>query len=93
MKERSFEMAILGILFIIIIFCAIILGLIFDLCDDSSSEKLAEKEKELSKLRYDDLAKEGRYLKFKEKYEFRERLAKELKIGREGEEGNGRFFK
>lgn len=86
-------MAILGSLFIIIIFCAIILGPIFDFYDDSSSEKLAEKEKELSKLRYDDPAKEGRYCKFKEKYEFQERLAKELKIEREGEEGNGRFFK
>lgn len=86
-------MAILDILFIIIICCAIILGAIFDFYDDSSSEKLAEKEKELSKLRYDDPVKEGRYRKFKEKYEFQERLAKELKIEREGEEGNGRFFK
>ena len=86
-------MAILGILFIIIMCCAIILGAIFDSCDASSSEKLTEKKKELSKLRYDDLAKEERYLKFKEKYEFQERLAKELKIEREGKEGNGRFFK
>ena len=86
-------MAILGSLFIIIIFCAIILAPIFDLCDASSSEKLAEKEKEPSKLRYDDPAKEERYCKFKEKHEFQERLAKELKIEREGEEGNGRFFK
>ena len=86
-------MAILGILFIIIICCAIILGAIFDSCDASSSEKLAEKEKELSKLHYDDLAKERRYRKFKEKYEFQERLVKERKIEREGEKGNGRFFK
>lgn len=68
-------------------------GAIFDLCDDSSSEKLTGKEKELSKLRYDDLAKEKRYLEFKEEYEFQERLVKEWKIERGGKEGNGRFFK
>ena len=86
-------MAILGILFIMFIFCAIILGAIYDSCDASSSEELTEKEKELSKLRYDDFAKEVRYLEFKEMCEFQYRLAKELKIEREGEEGNGRFFK
>ena len=87
-------MVILGSLFIIIIIsCAIILWAIFDFCYASSLEKLAEKEKERSKLRYDDLAKEIRYLEFKEMYEFQERLAKELKIEKEGEEGNGRFFK
>ena len=39
-----------------------------------------KEEKELSELRYDDPAKEGRYRKFKEKYEFQERLRKEVEI-------------
>ena len=71
-------MAILGILFIIIICCGIILGAIFDTYDTPTD--LTEKEKELLELRYDDPAKEGRYRKFRERYEFQERLAKEREI-------------
>ena len=68
-------------LFFIIMFDLIILGFIpNDL--DTPSEKLTEKEKEkkLSELRYDNLDKEERYLKFKEEYEFKERLRKEMEI-------------
>ena len=43
-----------------------------------------EKEKKPSELRYDDLTKEKRYLKFKETYEFQERLGKETGNKRKG---------
>ena len=68
-------------LFFIIMFCLIILGLILDALD-TPSEKLTEEEKEkkLSELRYDSLDKERRYLKFREKDEFQERLIKEMEI-------------
>ena len=82
----------LACLFLIIMFCLIILGLILN-AHDTAKVTEEEKEKKLSELRYDSLAKEERYLKFKEEYEFGERLAKELKIKGEGKEGNDRFFK
>ena len=69
----------LACLFFIIMSCLIILGFILnDL--DTPLEKEKEKEKKLSELRYDNLDKEGRYLKFREKYEFQERLRKEMEI-------------
>ena len=79
----------LACLFFIIMFCLIILGLILN-DHDTPSEKLTEEEKEkekkLSELRYDSLAKEERYLKFREKYEFEERLRKEMEIKRKGKD-------
>ena len=71
----------LACLFFIIMFGLIILGFILN-DHDTPSEKLTEEEKEkkLSELRYDSFAKEERYLKFKEEYEFQERLIKEMEI-------------
>ena len=73
----------LACLFFIIMFCLIILGFILNALD-TPSEKLTEEEKEkkLSELRYDDCIKEVRYLRFKEEYEFQERLRKEMEIKR-----------
>ena len=73
----------LACMFFIIMFCLIILAAIFN-AHNTSSKKLTktekEKEKRLSELRYDSITKEGRYLKFKERYEFQERLRKEIEI-------------
>ena len=77
-------------------FGLIILGFILNDLNTPSKELTGEekeKEKKLSELRYDDFAKEERYLKFKEEYErrylkfkeeyeFQERLRKEMEIKR-----------
>ena len=69
----------LACLFFIIMFCLIILGFILN-AHDTPKLTEEEKEKKLSELRYDSLAKEERYFKFKEEYEFKERLRKEMEI-------------
>ena len=64
----------------LITFTIIIIGLGIFIAVFGDFEDDEQKEKELKELHYDDPAKEERYLEFKEKYEFQERLRKEKKI-------------